>query len=197
MLLTANSRPRAARRLQRFVPEYSRFVPPNWLSSPILCSIHPSMAPTHDPARLSRITRTWAIAFTAWSLFGFAQIILASLVLGRWNEVYIGRSAFQFMPRVWIWALATPLIAAVDFYARRHSHSVARRIAWHLPVFALLCVVQRIFAARALTLRRTPSRGPAPAKFRTTSGSPSCSRTSALTKCSREILVEQPPSTRA
>ncbi|HVD59800.1 MAG TPA: hypothetical protein VNC11_02940, partial [Gemmatimonadaceae bacterium] len=99
---------------------------------------------------MSRITRTWAIAFTAWSLFGFAQIILASLVLGRWNEVYIGRSAFQFMPRVWIWALVTPLIAAVDFYARRHSRSVARRIAWHLPVFALMCFVQA--ALRRATL---------------------------------------------
>src|SRR4029079_8922679 len=56
----------------------------------------------------------------------------------------------QFMPRVWIWALATPLIAAVDTYARRHSSSVARRIAWHLPVFALMCLVQA--ALRRATL---------------------------------------------
>src|SRR5215212_10694484 len=87
-------------------------------------------------------TRTWAIAFTAWSLFGLAQIVIASLVVGRWNEMYVGQSAFQFIPRVWIWALATPLIAAVDFYARRHKGSVARRIAWHLPVFAMICFVQ-------------------------------------------------------
>src|SRR4029079_16426645 len=108
------------------------------------------MLPTHDPARMSRLTRTWAIAFTAWSLFGFSQIILASLVFGYWNEVYVGRSAFQLMPRVWIWALATPLIAAVDTYARRHSSSVARRIAWHLRVFALMCLVQA--ALRRATL---------------------------------------------
>jgi len=100
----------------------------------------------------ARITRTWAIAFTAWSLFGLAQILIASLVLGRWNEVYIGRSAFQFMPRVWIWALATPLIAAVDFYARRHSSSVVRRIAWHLPVFALMCCVQAVLRRATLSV---------------------------------------------
>src|SRR5215212_1471628 len=102
--------------------------------------------------RIKWPTRTWAIAFTAWSLFGGAQIIIASLVVGRWNEVYVGRSAFQFIPRVWIWALATPLIAAVDFYARRHSSSVARRIAWHLPVFALMCFVQAALRRATLTL---------------------------------------------
>ena len=108
------------------------------------------MLPTYDSLRMSRLTRTWLIAFTAWSLFGYAQIILASLVVGRWNDVYVGRSAFQFMPRVWIWALATPLIAAVDFHARRHSSSIARRIAWHLPVFAIICFVQA--ALRRATL---------------------------------------------
>lgn len=70
--------------------------------------------------------------------------------MGRWNAVYVGRSAFQFMPRVWIWAFATPLIAAVDLYARTHSRSVAKRIAWHLPVFALMCFVQA--ALRRATL---------------------------------------------
>lgn len=105
------------------------------------------MAPGKE---LARFTKTWPIAFVAWTSFGLVQVLIASLAMGKWDAVFVSKSAFQFLPRVWIWALATPLIAAVDIYARKNSSSIFSRIAFHFPLFATMCFVQA--ALRRATL---------------------------------------------
>lgn len=81
--------------------------------------------------------RDLRIAFAAWTLFGLAQVVLATLMTGKWQPSYF----VQFMPRVWLWAALTPLIAMWDLRARK-------RLVFHLPLFVIVCILQA-------TLRRT------------------------------------------
>ena len=104
-----------------------------------------------DDSRITRPATSWAIAFAAWTAFGVAQIIIASLAWGNWNAEFVAKSAFQFLPRVWIWAAVTPLIAAWDVRARNRSSSLLGRASYHLPLFALLCFAQAVLRRATAT----------------------------------------------
>ena len=82
-------------------------------------------------------SRDFRIVLGAWTLFGLAQFVLATLMTRTWEPAYLA----QFMPRVWLWAAFTPLVAMWDLRVRK-------RLIFHLPLFLLACVIQA-------TLRRT------------------------------------------
>ena len=82
-------------------------------------------------------SRDFRIVLGAWTLFGLAQFVLATLMTRSWEPAYLA----QFMPRVWLWAAFTPLVAMWDLRVRK-------RLILHLPLFVLACVIQA-------TLRRT------------------------------------------
>ena len=82
-------------------------------------------------------SRDFRIVLAAWTLFGLAQFVLATLMTRTWEPAYLA----QFMPRVWLWAAFTPLVSMWDLRVRK-------RLILHLPLFLLACVIQA-------TLRRT------------------------------------------
>ena len=76
-------------------------------------------------------SRDLRIAIAAWTLFGLAQFVLATLMTRTWETNYL----VQFMPRVWLWAAFTPLIAMWDTRVRK-------RLILHLPLFLIACALQ-------------------------------------------------------
>jgi two-component system, LytTR family, sensor kinase len=82
-------------------------------------------------------SRDLRIVIAAWTMFGLAQFVLATLMTRTWEINYL----LQFMPRVWLWACFTPLIAMWDLRVRK-------RIILHVPLFVAACLLQA-------TLRRT------------------------------------------
>ncbi|HKY98595.1 MAG TPA: histidine kinase [Gemmatimonadaceae bacterium] len=91
-------------------------------------------------SRIARPEFRFAIILAAWTLFGLAQIILAAAMTQRWNAVALSTSFLVFMPRVWGWALLTPIITRWDAEARKAFPSLAGRMAAHAPLY-LMCVV--------------------------------------------------------
>jgi two-component system, LytTR family, sensor kinase len=101
-----------------------------------------SMRP--DEARLSRPGTRWAIIFAAWTLFGLAQLVLGSIMMKSWSTEYLLSMAISFMPRVWVWAALTPVIAMWDSIVSRRSHSILGRVALHFPLFIVMCLIQAV-----------------------------------------------------
>jgi LytS/YehU family sensor histidine kinase len=106
----------------------------------------------NDEARLGRPATWWAIIFGAWTLFGLAQIALASVLMQHWGQEYVTTSALHFMPRVWAWAALTPLIAMWDSIARRRSQSIFARIAMHFPLFVVMCLIQAVIRRTTISM---------------------------------------------
>ena len=86
-------------------------------------------------SRILRPEFRLGIIFAAWTLFGVAQIVLSSVLMQHWNDVYLTRSFVMFMPRVWAWALVTPLITRWDFAVQKRFPTLAGRIAGHAPLY--------------------------------------------------------------
>ncbi|HEX6575855.1 MAG TPA: histidine kinase [Gemmatimonadaceae bacterium] len=95
-------------------------------------------------SRISRPEFRLAIVFCAWTLFGLAQVVIAAAMMNHWTATGIGRSALMFMPRVWVWALVTPLIAQWDIEARKRFTSVTGRITAHVPSYVACAMLQAV-----------------------------------------------------
>ena len=100
----------------------------------------------------TRNTPRWAIIFAAWTLFGLAQTIINTLMTGGYELQYISRSFVQFMPRVWLWAALTPLVAMMDREARRRTSSMLLRIPIHFPLFVIFALAQTVVRRTTVTL---------------------------------------------
>jgi len=105
-----------------------------------------------DDSYSARNTTRWGIIFAAWTLFGLAQTIIATILMGEYQATYILRTLVQFMPRVWLWALMTPLVAMMDQEARRRTGSMLLRIPIHFPFFVLCALLQTVLRRSVITI---------------------------------------------
>jgi LytS/YehU family sensor histidine kinase len=105
-----------------------------------------------DEMHYTRNASRWTIIFVAWCLFGIAQTIIASLMMGSWEAEYVWRSFVQFMPRVIFWAAVTPLIALWDRETRKRTNSVLIRTSMHLPLFIICALAQAVIRRTVITL---------------------------------------------
>jgi len=113
--------------------------------------VTPTSVDLDDPYSVRNPSR-WAIIFAAWSLFGIAQTVIASLMMGEYQLSYVARTFIQFMPRVWLWAAVTPLIALLDREARRRTGSMLLRIPIHFPLFVLCALAQTVVRRSIISL---------------------------------------------
>ncbi len=105
-----------------------------------------------DEMHYTRNASRWTIIFVAWSLFGIAQTIIASLMMGSYEAEYVWRSFVQFMPRVLFWAAVTPLIALWDRETRKRTNSVLLRTSMHLPLFIVCALAEAVIRRTVITL---------------------------------------------
>jgi LytS/YehU family sensor histidine kinase len=104
---------------------------------------HSASMPSTD-SRIARPEFRFAIIFAAWTLFGLAQILLAAAMTQRWSDVALSTSFLMFMPRVWGWALLTPVITRWDAQTRNTFPSLAGRVAAHAPLYLLCAVIEAV-----------------------------------------------------
>ena len=95
-------------------------------------------------SRISRPEFRFAIIFAAWTLFGLAQIVIASAMAREWTAEALGTRFVVFMPRVWAWALFTPIITRWDVASRRQFPSLSARIAAHAPLYVLCAAAEAV-----------------------------------------------------
>ncbi len=88
--------------------------------------------------------RHWAVIFGAWTLFGIAQTIL-QLSIPPEPGMYrpeVWRMLAQFMPRLWLWAALTPLIAGYDRRIEERLKFLPARFGFHFPLYVICAIAE-------------------------------------------------------
>ena len=106
--------------------------------------------------------REWAIIFGAWTLFGLAQVgtQLIAIRPSVAQPMPVWYSFSQYMPRVWLWAALTPLIASSDRALRSRVRFLPARLSLHFVLYILAAMAEAVVRRTMLAFAGTPSAVP-------------------------------------